>query len=326
MQVLDEAITTGYRAFAKREAHGHSPTYEAWALKIAESSEAHQFLLNLPPEKRQPNLLFAAIRAVTGTVPEADDLPRLLQTQSADIRAVMAARMTQTNEPNRCAVLLPQLLALPQPLALLEVGASAGLCLLPDYYDYEIGGRKLAAPNPQASGVPSVMLHCEAPEAYELPCAHLEVAWRAGLDLAPIDLRSVEEANWLRTLVWPEQTARLERLNGAIEIARQIKPPLHKGDLTKDLKGLMETAPPDATLVVFHSAVLNYVQDAAQRQIFAETMLASDAVWLSNESPRVYPFHEAHGLDAPAPGLFLLSKNGKPKAWTGPHGQSYTPV
>ncbi len=39
------------------------------------------------------------------------------------------SKRTQTNEPGRCAVLLPLLAALPQPLALLEVGASAGLCL-----------------------------------------------------------------------------------------------------------------------------------------------------------------------------------------------------
>ena len=43
---------------------------------------------------------------------------------------------TQTNEPGRCATLLPLLASLPQPLALVEVGASAGLCLYPDKYSY----------------------------------------------------------------------------------------------------------------------------------------------------------------------------------------------
>jgi hypothetical protein len=45
----------------------------------------------------------------------------------------MLSRSTQTNEPARCATLLPVLAQLPQPLALNEVGASAGLCLLPDF-------------------------------------------------------------------------------------------------------------------------------------------------------------------------------------------------
>ncbi len=55
----------------------------------------------------------------------------------------MAERSTQTNEPARCATVLPVLAQLPQPLALLEVGAAAGLCLLPEYYAYDYGGVRI---------------------------------------------------------------------------------------------------------------------------------------------------------------------------------------
>ena len=62
---------------------------------------------------------------------------------------MMLKRTTQTNEPARCAVFLPLLTGLPQPLALIEVGASAGLCLLPDRYGYDWEeGRVLARPAP----------------------------------------------------------------------------------------------------------------------------------------------------------------------------------
>jgi hypothetical protein len=54
----------------------------------------------------------------------------------AEVATTMLARRTQTNEPARCATLLPALASLRQPLAVLEVGASAGLCLLPDRYGY----------------------------------------------------------------------------------------------------------------------------------------------------------------------------------------------
>nr|WP_082772487.1 DUF2332 family protein [Actinoplanes sp. TFC3] len=47
------------------------------------------------------------------------------------IATELESRATQTNKPGRCALLLPILSALPQPLALLEVGASAGLNLYP---------------------------------------------------------------------------------------------------------------------------------------------------------------------------------------------------
>jgi hypothetical protein len=48
-------------------------------------------------------------------------------------------------------VLLPVLTALPQPLALLEDGASAGLCLYPDRYAYRYGEHGSAPENPSSS-------------------------------------------------------------------------------------------------------------------------------------------------------------------------------
>jgi hypothetical protein len=83
----------------------------------------------------------------------------------------------------------------------------------------------------------------------------------------------------------------------------------------------MAESPQNATLVVFHTAVLSYIPHQPLRDDFATHMLASGAVWLSNESPRVFP-QFATGLTAPENGKFLLCRNGKPLAWTGPHGQS----
>ena len=62
----------------------------------------------------------------------------------------MLARRTQTNEPARCATLLPALAQLPPPLALIEVGASAGLTLLVDRYSYDYAGHRIAGRDPQA--------------------------------------------------------------------------------------------------------------------------------------------------------------------------------
>jgi hypothetical protein len=63
---------------------------------------------------------------------------------------------------------------------------------------------------------------------------------------------------------------------------------IHRGDLLTDLPGLAAQAPPEATLVVYHSAVLAYVGPAA-RQRFAATVRGLGAVWLSNEAPGVVP-------------------------------------
>jgi hypothetical protein len=96
-------------------------------------------LLTLPNEKRQPNLLFAATRLLFGTPSGWCQFRRVLRENEDAIRAIMLKRSTQTNEPARCATLLPVLARLPQPLALIEVGASAGLCLMADRYGYDYG-------------------------------------------------------------------------------------------------------------------------------------------------------------------------------------------
>ena len=84
----------------------------------------------------------------------------------------------------------------------------------------------------------------------------------------------------------------------------------------------MSEAPDDATLVVFHSAVLAYVMPLEARLSFVDTVQRSRATWISNEHAGVFP-NIAARAPKPAPrNRFLLAIDGVPKAWTGPHGQS----
>jgi hypothetical protein len=84
----------------------------------------------------------------------------------------------------------------------------------------------------------------------------------------------------------------------------------------------MAEAPVDATLVVFHTAVLAYVSALEARLRFVDSVRRSRAVWISNEIAPVFPDIAARA-PVPAPrGRFLLAVDGEPKAWTGPHGQS----
>jgi len=132
-----------YMRFAETEARGRSPLYEALARSIAGDAEVIGFLRALPAEKQQPNLLLAAVRFLAGTPRDFPDFKHRLLRHAEAVRSVMLARSTQTNEPARCATLLPVLARLPQPLALIEVGASAGLCLPPDFYGYDFGSRPI---------------------------------------------------------------------------------------------------------------------------------------------------------------------------------------
>jgi hypothetical protein len=308
-------IAVRYRRFAEQEAHGRSPLYEALATGVADSPDAIAFLASLPAAKQQPNLLFAALRSIFGTPADWPDFRRMLLSDPDAVRSVMLTHATQTNEPGRCAVLLPVLARLPQPLALIEVGASAGLCLLPELYGYDYGRRVLLP----ADSAP--VFNCAASAETPLPEALPHISWRAGLDLDPLDVANPAHVAWLETLVWPEQTERLERLRAALAIATMNRPRVVKGDLLgDDLVRLCQEAPREATLVVFHTAVLAYVADSEARQAFAERVCSLCHTWIANEVPAALPEIARQASAAPAPGRFLLSVNGSPVAWTDPHG------
>jgi hypothetical protein len=308
------SIAVRYRRFAAHEAHGRSPLYEALAIGVADSPDAIGFLMTLPAAKQQPNLLFAAVRSLFGTPADWPDFRRILLGNAGAVRSVMLTRATQTNEPARCATLLPVLARLPQPLALIEVGASAGLCLLPEFYGYDYGRRVLLPPDP------GPVFTCAANAETPLPDSLPRVIWRAGLDLNPLDAANPADVAWLETLVWPEQTERLAGLRAALTVAAAHRPRMVKGDLLgDDLARLCDAAPREATLVVFHTAVLAYVADIGARRRFAETVRPLCHTWISNEVPGTLP-EVTRCTPIAAPGRFLLSVNGPPVAWTDPHG------
>lgn len=311
---MTDRLAARYRRFAEQEAHGHSPLYEAWAQGVAEDPKLLRILAELPVSKQQPNLLFAAMRVVCGTPRNWADFRKKFFAQTKDVVALIAARVTQTNEPGRCAILLPVLRRLHQPLALIEVGSSAGLCLQLDRYGYDYDGVHVGRE------APTPVFPCHAGAGTPIPDRVPEIAWRAGLDLSPIDLRDASDVAWLEALVWPDQIERLARLRAAMEVARATPARVRAGDLTTDLPALLAEAPVGPTIVVFHSAVLGYVTDPAKREEFARTVFDHAAVWISHEVPSVFP-DIAAGAARPGPaGSFLLAVNGHPVAWTDPHG------
>jgi hypothetical protein len=315
MTAADPDLARRYLRFADDEAHGRSPLYEELARGVAADPELHKFLLTLPREKRQPNLLFAALRHIAGTPSGWDEFRSGVIANFGRMRAVMLTRSTQTNEPGRCAVLLPVLARLPQPLALIEIGASAGLCLIPDRYAYDYGGH-LVRPSDGTEEAP--VFACRTNAAPPPPDTVPRIAWRAGLDLNPIDLADPDAASWLETLVWPGQPDRAARLSAAMVIAAADPPRVVRGDLRRDLAALAAEAPAGATRVVFHSAVLTYLPAPARAE-FARSVRGCCDVWIANEDAGVFP--DIASRAAPGPkGWFLLSVNGEPVAWADPHG------
>jgi hypothetical protein len=303
-----------YASFSRVEAHGSSPLYEVLAAGVSTDPATLSLLERVPPEKRQPNLLFASVAYLGGVQSDYYTFRRFVLEHEQEILELLFTRNTQTNEVGRCAVLLPFLAQLPGPLALLEVGASAGLCLLPDRYAYRYDDADFVG-----NAASPVRLACRTQGPVPIPSALPTVVWRCGIDIHPIDVMDDDATRWLECCIWPDQQERLTRLRAALEIARHDPAPVVQGDLVDLVVDVAATAPPDATLVIFHSAVLTYLP-AERRRAFAELMSKRPWIWISNEGPGVVESLQVT-TPLPTPNCFVVGMgSSEVRAFAHPHG------
>lgn len=301
-----------YASFADESAPT-SPTWARLSRWIAETPEVQQRLDALPGRKRQPNLFLGAVKYLDGPTQPGGGFASWLEERWDEVERVILKRATQTNEPGRCSVFAPILASLPQPVALLELGASAGLCLLPERYRYELDG--VTADGAEATDASPVLAstHRGSPPASP---ADLRVAFREGIDANPLDASDADDARWLRALVWPGEERREERLAAALAVAAQDPPRVRGGMLPDDLGDLLAGVPDGATPVVLHSAVLAYLGADDRREVIAQ-IRRSGAHWLSFEGTRVIEEVRGRVEDGPH---FVAALDGEAVAKASPHG------
>ncbi|WP_344296884.1 DUF2332 domain-containing protein [Agromyces neolithicus] len=309
-----------YRSFAEVEARGMSATYEAWALGLTADPGTIALVDELPSAKRQPNLVFSAARFQGAQLGPYSVFRDWLHAHWVEVRATAETHATQTNEAARCALHVPALAGIDGPIALLEVGTSAGLCLYPDRYSYRYPGHPQLDP---ADGPSAVVLDCVTAGAVPVPDSLPEVVWRAGIDLNPLDVTRPGDLAWLDALVWPEHDDRRARLRAAAAIAAAEPPRIVDGDLNARLAALAAEAPADATLVVFHTVVLMYL-DEAGRERFVETVRALPGHWLSVEPRTVLSGIRVREDVANDSTDLVLALDGVQLAWAQPHGRALT--
>lgn len=173
----------------------------------------------------------------------------------------------QTNEIARSAMLLPGFLTVARetglPLDLCEIGASAGLNLLLDHFHFRYGDAEWGDPAspvrlaPEARG-PAVPLD-----------GAINVRYRAGCDIAPIDFADTAARLRLRSYVWADQAARLARLDAALSLAEKFPPPLVKADAPEFVGKALATRQPGGAFVLYHSIMWQYLSRATKDAITA---------------------------------------------------------
>lgn len=171
----------------------------------------------------------------------------------------------QTNEVARSALLMAGLLVVAEaarlPLALYELGASAGLNLVLDRYSYRLGTLRIGPAD--AAFVLAPPWNGPAP-----PDAPVRVVRRRGVDRAPLDVTAAADAERLAAYIWPDQAERLARTLAAIRVAAADPPPIDRADAADWLEAQLSPDPePGVVRVVMHSIAFQYFPQATQRRI-----------------------------------------------------------
>jgi hypothetical protein len=312
------AVVERYARFARDEAPGRSALYADWAAGVATDAGIARVVARVPAGRRQPPLVFAVARMLGAPERPFAEWAAWVREHADELVAAASRRRLQTNEPQRCAALLPALATIDGPIALLEVGASGGLCLYPDRYSYRYrAGAGVIALDP-AAGVSTVVLACEV--AGSPPLRLPEVVWRAGIDLDPLDAADAGDRRFLTSLVWPGERGRTERIRAALDIVAADPPALIRGDASDPavLNAAAGLAPAGATLVVTTPGVLPHIARAGRERL-VETMRSLDAVWITIDPPALHSWWSP-ALRPDEWGGFVLARDGEPLAAVDPLG------
>ncbi|MEO7447672.1 MAG: DUF2332 family protein, partial [Humibacillus sp.] len=196
------------------------------------------------------------------------------------------------------------------PVALVELGSSAGLLLGIDRYAVEL----VAPTGSVVLGDPSSPVRCSGTDragvgsqlrrrGLSLPT----VAARLGVDLEPVSLDDDEEVRWLEACLWADVPGRVERFRSARDLLRPDPPRVLEGDMVRLLPQAVATALEDvasavatAHVVVLSSWALSYLTPEARRamgEVVRDAAVALPALsWVTAEPPGSAPGIEPPGV------------------------------
>ena len=289
-----ERVAKQVKLFGEKNCRGQSPLYEQLCLRLAEDRGLIEIVRATPDGQPVPNLILAAVHFLLLSGIEHDLMkyyPSCHETpqpasdafdafrsfcldHEQPIRELLATRRVQTNEVRRCASLFPAFSWITgqhpaKPLAMIEIGCSAGLLLNWDRYDYRYGEEQQSNDLDSPVLIQSEWRGERRPNwSTNLP----SIVSRVGIDLHVVDLTDSIETMWLKSLIWPDQLDRMKLLDAAVE--QFIKSPvsLLEGDAINLLPTLLKTVPESACVCVLHSHTLNQFS-FEQREQFDSLLL-----------------------------------------------------
>jgi hypothetical protein len=285
-----------YAAYAERIS-SVSPSYAAWARSLDDDLVA--LLDAVPEQQRQPELLFAVARRFGADPADPGALRAVALEARPGLVAALTSATVQANDPRRLGPVMPVLQALAaatgRPLGLVDAGAAAGLCSVPDHVTLDhvpaVGPVPGRTPAGTADpGAPGRAVRAGTPDgrvrvhtAVAEPVVHLTVAVsgsvpapratpvrigaRIALDPNPIDLAVPGAFDRLVEAVPPEATDRTALMREAARATLAAPPVRVRGALPGDLDRALDALPDHVEPVVMTTGTLVYVPGAGRQQV-----------------------------------------------------------
>ena len=158
------------------------------------------------------------------------------------------------------------------PIRLFEIGSSAGLNLRADHYRYRYA-------DGQWGPTDSPVTIDDAWRGALPPQGAIRIVERQGYDIAPIDVIGADGELALLSYVWPDQSTRLDRLRGAIAVARKVPARLDRQRGADAVAGL--ALKDGALTVLWHSITWQYLSVDEREEI----LQGADALGAQADAP-----------------------------------------
>ena len=294
-------IANRYRHVLSPEDRARLPLYAALVDRLSESATAIELLGAAPVRQQNPTLILAILHylalcghpvlgplydAVRRDQPVAvadfvDPVMAVLESEPHLIRTHLT-RSTQTNEPNRSAVLARVVADVAHregwtETTLIDVGCSMGLNLYPDL---------VTILETDDGHDATLVTTCRIPNF--VPSVMPSITRRIGIDENPLDPRNDDDVRWLEACLWPEESRRFRRFSALVDAARHWPEPERlRGDALAALNDVLATT--SGPVVVLNSWVLAYLRPEERRayrsMLDRHFGVRPDLAWITFEHP-----------------------------------------
>ena len=305
-EIDKEKLKNWFKLFAENECKEVSDFYYNLSTKIAEDDELISIASFCRQRQPMPNLFLASVhylllkkksRDLSNYYPSItknykQQLPFALFKEfclenKKEIIELEQSKIVQTNALNRCAYIMPILSNLfdGKKINIINIGTSAGLTLNFDKYEYHYNGKYSFGKSP-------VKIRSEIIEGV-IPSFKQNVIInnKIGIDQNPLDLRNLDNANWLKALIWADLTERIEKIEQAISVAKKENIQFEKTNSLQDFEDIIRRQNSEVPLVIYHTHVLyQFTQDEREKfwNLIDKIGKERDLTYLAAEGSKVF--------------------------------------